>query len=94
MRIRESEKFRNVIALYDQDFEHKEKLPSYTRATNMVKKIFEPKNGIEIFGARNDRTAFGASANKEVTEKPQVVMENNEIATCGWPEKYCSKGDS
>ena len=83
MRIRESEKLKTVLALYDQDLEHKEKLPCYTRLTNMIKKIFEPKNGIDIFEARNDRTASGASANKEAMEKPKVVMDSKEIVSCG-----------
>ena len=43
MKIRESEKLRTVLPLYDQDLEHKEQLPSYIRLTNMVKKIFAPK---------------------------------------------------
>ena len=48
MRIQGSEKLKTVFALYDQDLEHKEKLPSYTRLTKMVKKILEPKNEREI----------------------------------------------
>ena len=83
MRIRESGKLKTVLALYDQDLEHKEKLPSYTRLTKMVKKILEPKNEREILEARNDRTASGASANKEAMEKPKVVMDNQEIVSCG-----------
>ena len=43
MRIRESEKLKTALVLYDQDLEHKEKLPSYARLTNMVKKIFKPE---------------------------------------------------
>ena len=83
MRIRESEKLKAVFALYEQDLEHKEKLPSYTRLTNMAKKILKPKNEIENFEARNDRTASGASANKEAMEKPKVVMDSKETVSCG-----------
>ena len=83
MRIRESEKLKTVLALYDQDLEHKEKLPSYTRLTNMVKRILELKIRSINFKARNDRTASGASANKEAMEKPKVVMDNQEIVSCG-----------
>ena len=82
MRIWESEKLKAALALYDQDLEHKEKLPSYARLTEMVKKIFELKIRCRSFKARNDRTARGAPANKEAMEKPQVVMDNKEIVTC------------
>ena len=43
MRVRESEKLKTVLGLCAQDLEHKEKLPSNTRLTNMAKNILEPK---------------------------------------------------
>ena len=53
LRIRESEKLKTVLELYDLEIHQKKIGPDYHRFKTMVKRSIEQNLRIENFGARN-----------------------------------------
>ena len=53
MRIRESEKLKTVLELYDLEIHHKEVGPDYHRLKTMVKRSIEQNLRTKNFEARN-----------------------------------------
>ena len=53
LRIRESEKLKTVLELYDLETHQKKLRPDYYRLRTMVKRSIEQENSKEKFGSRN-----------------------------------------
>ena len=79
MRIHDSEQINTVLALYNQDIEKKDFLPSYQRLKTMTaKKFLDHKRRNQNFEARNDRTGTGKHwRNTEAKETQRAEKESS-----------------
>ena len=92
LRIRESEKLKTVLELYNMEIHQKKAGPDYHRLKTMVKRSIEQNLRIKIFVARNRNYETNA------------VVKNQETKQCGqrilgecrqWESNgQCSKGDN
>ena len=60
LRIRESEKLKTVLELYDLEIHHKKIGPDYHRLKTMVKRSIKQDIRIKNFGARNGNYSTNA----------------------------------
>ena len=92
LRIRESEKLRAVLELYNMEIHQKKAGPDYHRLKTMVKRSIEQNLRIKNFEARNGN--FETSA---VVKNQRVKQcEQRSLGDC-WQWKangQCSKGDN
>ena len=92
LRIRESEKLKTVLELYDLEIHQKKAGPDYHRLKTMVKRSIEQNLRMKNFEARNGR--FETSA--VVKNQRMKQREQRSLGDC-WQWKangQCSKGDN
>ena len=92
LRIRESEKLKTVLELYDLEIHQKKKGPDYHRLKTMVKRSIEQDIRNKKFGARNGNYERNAVVKNQGTK--QRVQRS--LGNC-WQWKangQCSKGDT
>ena len=68
LRIRESEKLKTVLELYDLEIQQKKLGPDYHRLKTMVKRSIEQDLRKENFGARNGNYERNAVVKNQVTK--------------------------
>ena len=92
LRIRESEKLKTVLELYDLETHQKKLGPDYHRLKTMVKRTIEQEIRNENFGARNGNCERNAVVKNQGTKQ----REQRTLGDC-WQWKangQCSKGDN
>ena len=92
LRIRESEKLKTVLELYDLEIHQKKAGPAYHRLKTMVKRIIEQNQRIKNFEARNGNYETNAVVKNQGTKQ----REQRTLGNC-WQWKangQCSKGDN
>ena len=92
LRIRESEKLKNVLELYNMEIHQKRAEPDYHRLKTMVKRSIEQNLRIKNFEARNGN--FETSA--VVKNQRAKQRERRSLGDC-WQWKanrQCSNGDN
>ena len=92
LRIRESEKLKTVLELYELEIHQKKDVPDYHRLKTMVQRSIEQEIRNKNLGARNGNYERNAVVNNQGTEqRGQIIIEE-----C-WQWKtdgQCSRGDS
>ena len=91
-RIRESEKLKTVLELYNMEIHHKKAGPDYHRLKTMVKRGVEQNLRIKNFEARNGNYERNAVVKNQRTKQ----CEQRTLGDC-WQWKFngqCSKGDN
>ena len=92
LRIRESEKLKTVLELYDLQIHENEAEPDYPRLKTMVKRSIEQNLRIENFDARNGNYERNAVVKNQGTKQ----REQRTLGDC-WQWKtngQCEKGDN
>ena len=92
LRIRESEKVKTVLELYNMEIHQKKAGPDYHRLKTMVKRSIEQNLRIKNFEARNGNY----ERNAEVKNQGTKQREQRTLGDC-WQWKangQCSKGDN
>ena len=92
LRIRESEKLKTVLELYNADIHQKKAGPDYHRLKTMVKRSVEQNLRKNNFEARNGNYEKSAVVKNQVTQQ----REQRSLGDC-WQWKangQCSKGDN
>ena len=69
LRIRESEKLKTVLELYNMKIHQKKAGPDYHRLKTMVKRSIEQNLRIKNFGARNGNYETSAVVKNQVTKQ-------------------------
>ena len=69
LRIRESEKLKTVLELYDLETHQKKAGPDYHRLKTMVKRSIEQEIGNRNFGARNGKYERNAVVKNQGTKQ-------------------------
>ena len=92
LRIRESEKLKTVLELYNMEIHQKEAGPDYHRLKTMVKRSIEQKLRMKNFEARNGNYERNAVVKNQGTKQ----REQRTPGDCWqWKDNgQCSKGDS
>ena len=92
LRIRESEKLKTVLELYNMEIHQKKAGPDYHRLKTMVKRSTEQNLRIKNFEARNGSYETSAVVKNQGTKQ----REQRSLGDC-WQWKangQCSKGDN
>ena len=92
LRIRESEKLKNVLEVYNMEIHQKKAGPDYHRLKTMVKRSIEQNLRIENFEARNGNHETNAVVKDQGTKQ----REQGSLGDC-WHWKangQCSEGDN
>ena len=92
LRIRESEKLKTVLELYNMEIHQKKARPDYHRLKTMVKRSIEQNLRMKNFEARNGNFETSAVVKNQMTKQ----REQRSLWDC-WQWKangQCSKGDS
>ena len=90
-RIRESDKLKTVLELYDLEIHQKISMPNYQKLKTMVKRRKDLKLKLRNFDARHGRIETGAVVKNR---KGQSGVEGGQGICCQWKEKgQCSQGD-
>ena len=91
LRIRESEKLKTVLELYDLEIQQKKRGPDCHRLKTMVKRSIEQNLRNRNFGARNGNFEKNAVVkNQRVKQREQRILGDCwRWKACG----QCSKGD-
>ena len=92
LRIRESEKFKTVLELYNMEIQQKKAGPDYHRLKTMVKRSIEQNLQNKNFGTRNGNYETNAVVKNQGTKQ----REQRTPGDC-WQWKangQCSKGDN
>ena len=92
LRIRESEKLKTVLALYDLEIYQKKAGPDYHRLKTMVKKKYRARFTKQEFGARNGNYESNAVVKNQGTKQ----RGQRTLGDCWqWEANgQCSKGDN
>ena len=92
LRIRESEKLKTVLELYDLEIHQKKAGPDYRRLKTMVKRSIEQDIRNKNFGARNGYCERNAVVKNQGTKQ----REQRTLGDCWqWQANgQCSKGDN
>ena len=92
LRIRESEKLKTVLELYDLEIHQKKLGPDYHRLKNMVKRSIEQEIRNKHFGIRNGNYERNAVVKNQGTkQRAQRILED----CWQWETNgQCSKGDN
>ena len=92
LRIRESEKLKTVLELYNMEIHQKKAGPDYHRLKTMVKRSIEQNLRIKNFEAKNGNYETNAVVKNQVTKQ----REQRTLGDCWqWKTKgQCSKGDN
>ena len=91
LRIRESEKLKTVLELYDLEIHQKKLGPDYHRLKTMVKRNIEPDIRNKNFGARNGNMRNAVVKNQGTKQRVQRILGD-----C-WQWEFngqCVKGDN
>ena len=92
LRMRESEKFKTVLEVYNMEIHQKKAGPDYHRLKTMVKRSIEQDLRIKNFEARNGNYERNAVVKNQVTKQRAQRI----LGDC-WQWKangQCSKGDN
>ena len=90
LRIRESDQFKTVLALYDMEIHQMVSDPNHQKLKTMVKKSKDQKLRLRNFDARHGRIETGAV----VSRKGLICVEGGKGICYQWKEKgQCSQGD-
>ena len=92
LRIRESEKLKTVLELYNMEIHQKKAGPDYHRLKTMVKRSIEQNLRMKNFEARNGSYERNAVVKNQETRQ----REQRTLADC-WQRKangQCSEGDN
>ena len=92
LRIRESEKLKTVLELYNMEIHQKKAGPDYHRLKTMVKRSIEQNPRVKNFEARNGNYERNAVVKNQVTKQ----CEQRTLGDC-WQWKangQCSEGDN
>ena len=92
LRIRESEKLKTVLQLYDLEIHQKKIGPDYHRLRTIVKRSIEQSLRIKNFQARNGNYETNAVVKNQVTKQ----REQRTLGDC-WQWKnngQCAEGDN
>ena len=92
LRIRESEKLKTILELYNMEIHQKKAGPDYHRLKTMVKRSIEQEIRNKNFGARNGNFEKNAVVKNQGTKQ----REQRSLGDC-WQWKangQCSKGDN
>ena len=92
LRIRESEKLKTVLELYNMEIHQKKAGPDYHRLKTMVRRSFEQNLRNKNFEARNGNSETNAVVKNQGTKQ----REQRTLGDC-WQWKangQCSKGDN
>ena len=91
-RIRESEKLKTVLELYNMELHQKKAGPDYHRLKSMVKKSIEQNLGRKNSGTRNGNYETSAVVKNQGTQQ----REQRSLGDCWQWKAYgqCSKGDN
>ena len=92
LRIRESEKLKTVLVLYNMEIRQKKAGPDYHRLKTMVKRSIEQNQRIKNFEARN-----GIYERNAVVKNQGIKQRGQRILGDCWQWKtngQCSKGDN
>ena len=92
LRIRESEKLKTVLELYNMEIHQKKAGPDYHRLKTMVKRSIEQNLRMKNFEARNGNYETSAVVKNQGTKQ----REQRSLGDC-WEWKangQCSKGDN
>ena len=92
LRIRESEKLKNVLELYDLEIHQKKLGPDYHRLKTMVKRSIEQDIRNKNFGARNGNYERNAVVKNQGTKQRVQRI----LGDC-WQWEFngqCSRGDN
>ena len=92
LRIRESEKLKTVLELYDLEIHQKKLGPDYHRLKTMVKRSIEQEIRNKNFGSRNGNYEKNAVVKKESGNKTALYKEFLEIVGNGKPTGSVVKG--
>ena len=92
LRIRESEKLKTVLELYNMEIHQKKAGPNYHRLNTMVKRSIEQNLRVKNFETRNGNCESNAVVKNQVTKQ----REQRIIGDCWqWETNgQCSKGDN
>ena len=91
LRIRESEKLKNVLELYDMEIHQKISVPNNQKLKTMVKRCVDQKLQSRNFDARHGRIQSGAVAKSRMGI---IGVEGGKRICYQWKEKgQCSQGD-
>ena len=92
LRIRESEKLKTLLELYDLEIHHKKIGPDYHRLKTMVKRSIEQDKRHKNFGARNENYARNAVVKHQGTKQRVQRI----LGDCWqWESNgQCSRGDN
>ena len=92
LRIRESEKLKTVLELYDLEIHQKKLGPDYHRWTTMVKRSIEQDIRNKNFGIRNGNYEKNAMVKNQGTEQrvQRIILDCLQWETNG----QCVKGDN
>ena len=75
LRIRESEKLKTVLELYDLEIHQKKIGPDYHRLKTMVKRSIEQDIRNKIFGARNGNYERNAVVKNQGTKQHEFLIQ-------------------
>ena len=91
LRIRESEKLKTVLELYDMEIHQKISVPKNQKLKTMVKRSVDQKLHLRNFDARHGRIESGAAVK---SRKGLIGIEGGKGICYQWKEKgQCSQGD-
>ena len=90
-KIRECEKLKTVLGLYDLEVHLKQAGPDYHRLKTMVKRSIEQNFRIKNFGARTGN--YERNAGSRIRGQNSVYKEFLEIVGNGKSNGQCSRGD-
>ena len=83
LRIRESEKLKTVLELYDLEIHQKKLGPDFHRLKTMVKRSIEQEIRNKNFGARNGNYERKRHGQERIKEQNSVYKEHNTCTTHG-----------
>ena len=93
LKIRESEKLKTVLELYDLEIHQKKIGPDYHRLKTMVKRSIEQEIRNKNFGIRNGN--FERNAGQERTSVLNLIFQHANVAGVGnlskWRSEICSR---
>ena len=91
LRIRESDRLKTVLELYDMETHQKITMPNYQKLKTMVKRRKDQKVRLRNFDVRHGRIETGAVVKNR---KGMSGVEGGKGICYQWKEKgQCSKGD-
>ena len=91
LRIRESEKLKTVLELFDMEIHQKKSMADYQKLKAMVKRSVDQKLRLRNFDARSERIETGAVV---TSRRGQRGIERRQGVCCQWKAKgQFSRGD-